>query len=224
MAILTGKYWDLTEGAFDKFLVWLSPDRDQAALKYEQIRRGLIAIFEARGCAEAEELADVTIDRVVKRLREMADIYDGDPAPYFYAVAHCVQLEYEYAKKNPPVPALVSSLNDNSSQWAMAALPDTQNNQVPSVALSNKRTNFSLSESRLALYLLASTVVASTLLQLLTDDEMVIFFGTLSLAIISTWIWAWLRKIRLALQYFRGIQQSRPEQPLLGDLGNARQQ
>jgi len=81
-----------------------------------------------------------------------------------------------------------------------------------------------LSASRLALYLLASTVVASILLQLLTDDEMVIFFGTLNLAIISAWIWAWLRKIRLTLQYFRGTQQSRSEQPHLGELGNARQQ
>ncbi|MGH9936620.1 MAG: hypothetical protein ACREAM_10270 [Blastocatellia bacterium] len=70
-----------------------------------------------------------------------------------------------------------------------------------------------ISTTRMALYLLTSAVVANILLRLLTDDEVVIFLGTLNLAIISLWIWAWLRKIRLTLQYFRHAQQKKAKKP-----------
>ena len=88
------KDWDLTEQAFDKFLSWLHPDRDEAGKKYEDIRRHLIIILTCRGCTEAEELADETINRVIRRSQEMADTYVGEPAPYFITVAHNVFREY----------------------------------------------------------------------------------------------------------------------------------
>ena len=47
---------------FDRFLFWLDPNREEAAIKYEAIRRKLIKIFTCRGCIDAEDLADVTID------------------------------------------------------------------------------------------------------------------------------------------------------------------
>jgi RNA polymerase sigma factor (sigma-70 family) len=93
--------WNLNQDAFDKFLAWLSPNREQAANKYEEIRRKLIKIFACRGCAEAEDLADETINRVIRRMQEMIDSYVGDPALYFYGVARNVHLEY--VRKSPPV-------------------------------------------------------------------------------------------------------------------------
>jgi RNA polymerase sigma factor (sigma-70 family) len=95
--------WNLTQDAFDKFLAWLNPNRDQAAKKYEEVRRKLIKIFTCRGCSEAEDLADETINRVTRKVQEIMDSYAGDPALYFYGVARNVHLEY-VRKSPPPLP------------------------------------------------------------------------------------------------------------------------
>ena len=83
----------LTQECFDLLLDWLAPDREQAALRYEEIRRRLIQIFEARGCSAPEELADRTFDRVCEKVREIAPTYTGDPARYFYGIAQKIYLE-----------------------------------------------------------------------------------------------------------------------------------
>jgi len=88
------KEWDITEEAFNQFLSWLDPDREQAGLKYESIRRNLIVIFRCRGCALAEDLADEAINRVIRRAEKVAESYVGDPAPYFYTVAQNLYLEH----------------------------------------------------------------------------------------------------------------------------------
>ncbi|MGH9842324.1 MAG: hypothetical protein ACREEM_26540 [Blastocatellia bacterium] len=54
-----------------------------------------------------------------------------------------------------------------------------------------------LSETRLAFYLLVSGIIGFTILRLLTDQEAVIALGTLDLAIIGMWIWAFWSKARL---------------------------
>lgn len=89
--------WALTQDAFDGLLNWLDADRDQAAMKYEAIRLRLIKIFTCRGCVEAEELADETINRVTARVEEVAKEYQGDPAQYFYGV--CQNVHHEYRRK-----------------------------------------------------------------------------------------------------------------------------
>lgn len=91
--------WEISQDAFDKFLAWLDPDRELAGTKYETIRRKLIKIFVCRGCAVGEDLADETINRVIRKIPELADFYTGDPAAYFCGVARNVHLEY--VKKNP---------------------------------------------------------------------------------------------------------------------------
>ena len=88
------KEWVLTQDAFDTLLSWLDSDRDRAGTKYETIRLRLIKSFTCRGCWEAEELADETINRVVSRVPELAGEYRGDPALYFYGVSQRIQLEY----------------------------------------------------------------------------------------------------------------------------------
>lgn len=85
--------WSLTRESFDQLLAWLHPDRDRAGEKYEHVRRALIKIFTSRGCAMAEDLADETINRVTKRVTELMGAYVGDPALYFYGVAHRVYLD-----------------------------------------------------------------------------------------------------------------------------------
>ena len=75
-------------------LSWLDPHRETAAQKYEKIRSRLIRIFAGRGCHEAEELADETINRVTLKVPQIKDDYVGEPALYFYGVANKVHLEW----------------------------------------------------------------------------------------------------------------------------------
>jgi DNA-directed RNA polymerase specialized sigma24 family protein len=91
----------VTQQDFDRLLNWLDADRDSAGSKYERIRVRLIKIFTCRGCCEADDLADETINRVTAKLGEIAESYSGDPALYFYGVAQKVHLEY--LRKKPPV-------------------------------------------------------------------------------------------------------------------------
>ena len=89
------KRWELTGEALDGLLTWLDPDREQAGRKYEHIRKSLIKIFAWRGCADAEDLADETINRVARKVPEIASTYQGDPALYFYGVGRRLFLEYQ---------------------------------------------------------------------------------------------------------------------------------
>lgn len=83
----------IDETAFNRMLSWLNPDREQAAHKYEAVRRRLIAIFASRRFPDAERMADETIDRVVSKVPQVADGWVGDPLYYFLAVAKKMILE-----------------------------------------------------------------------------------------------------------------------------------
>ena len=82
------KNWELSQEVFDALLAWLDSDREQAALKYEKIRGGLIKIFTGRACVEPEDLADETINRVAHKLKEIEKDFSGDPALYFLSLIH----------------------------------------------------------------------------------------------------------------------------------------
>ena len=96
----------LTQETFEALLIWLDPNRESAARKYETIRAGLIRIFASKGFSDAEDLADQAINRVVARLPEIRDGYVGEPASYFRGVARNLILEgwrrKEVATDMPP--------------------------------------------------------------------------------------------------------------------------
>jgi DNA-directed RNA polymerase specialized sigma24 family protein len=104
---------DLTRESFDLLLDWLDTDRESAGREYERIRARLIRIFACRGCRVPEELADETINRVARKVREVAGDYKGDPAFYFYAVGLKVYLEYSKSMPSVlPVPAPATDRDD----------------------------------------------------------------------------------------------------------------
>lgn len=82
-----------TKETFDKLLGWLDPDREQAGVKYQKIQARLIGIFSCKGCFEAEDLADETINVVASKIEGLLERYEGDRALYFYAVAKKIYLE-----------------------------------------------------------------------------------------------------------------------------------
>lgn len=85
---------NLTQEQFNELLAWLDPDPGRAGERYEAIRRRLITIFLNRGCDEAEDLADETINRVAKKAAVLKETYVGEPAPYFYGVAKKLFMEH----------------------------------------------------------------------------------------------------------------------------------
>jgi RNA polymerase sigma factor (sigma-70 family) len=104
------KNWVMSEESFEGLLDWLGPDRDQAGLRYEKIRVGLINYFIFRASCDAEALADETINRVISRLPEIQHQINGERTRYFYGVARKVQLEYLRRKtpRPPPEPIIDS--------------------------------------------------------------------------------------------------------------------
>jgi DNA-directed RNA polymerase specialized sigma24 family protein len=101
---MTDKESVLSTESFDLLLTWLNPDREQAGLRYEEIRRRLIKIFARHGCWEAEDLADETLRRVELNVCNVAPGWVNDPALYFYAVARNVRREYGRRKRAPVLP------------------------------------------------------------------------------------------------------------------------
>jgi DNA-directed RNA polymerase specialized sigma24 family protein len=103
------KNWELSQEVFDALLAWLDSDRDQAALKYEKIRSGLIKFFTTRNALDPEDLADETINRVAGKLKDIGKDFSGDPEPYFYRVARFVHMEH--LRKKLPQPMLASPID-----------------------------------------------------------------------------------------------------------------
>jgi len=80
----------LTPQGFEALLSMLHPDREKAGEVYEGIRRRLVRLFEWRGCARSEELADETFNRVARKSAEGLTLQRSDPYAYFCGVAHHV--------------------------------------------------------------------------------------------------------------------------------------
>jgi DNA-directed RNA polymerase specialized sigma24 family protein len=83
----------LTREGFEALLAQLDPDRERAGERYEDIRCRLIHLFEWRGCAAPEDLADETINRAARRMAEGIELQSSDPYGYFCGVAHLVYKE-----------------------------------------------------------------------------------------------------------------------------------
>jgi len=83
--------WTLTQHAFDGLLDSLGPDRESAGVRYLEIRRNLVRLFEWRGCSTPDEYADETINRCARKLGEGEEI--RDVATYCIGIARMVLRE-----------------------------------------------------------------------------------------------------------------------------------
>src|SRR5258708_5090601 len=63
-----GTRWPLSPEAFERLLMALSPDREGAAIAYEQLRYGVLGLLRWWGARQPGELADQPLDRVASRL------------------------------------------------------------------------------------------------------------------------------------------------------------
>lgn len=92
------KDWEPPPEAWEKFLKLLDEAPDKAGDRYEQIRARLITFFECRRCLASERLADISINRVIRRY------FEGEVITtlmgYVFGVAKVVYLEYLAEQRN----------------------------------------------------------------------------------------------------------------------------
>lgn len=88
------KDWEATPEAFEMLLKWLDSDRNIAGEKYEKIRQKLVKLFKWRNCQPEEEYADITINRVTRRIYEGAPVEVEKPYLYFHGTALNVIREF----------------------------------------------------------------------------------------------------------------------------------
>lgn len=92
----------LTPEAFGKFLRWLSDNDEQAAKEYQEIRRRLVRYFIHKGCTEADDLFDETVDIVARRLDSGEEVVSQ--LAYCFGVAKNVLKEWKRrSSKTVPV-------------------------------------------------------------------------------------------------------------------------
>jgi hypothetical protein len=82
-----------SDDAFNKLLLWLNPDREKAANKYQTIQFRLIRIFAAKGCGDPEELVDKSFNIAASKVDWLLENYIGDPALYIHGIAKKLFLE-----------------------------------------------------------------------------------------------------------------------------------
>jgi DNA-directed RNA polymerase specialized sigma24 family protein len=92
----------VSPGAFDRLLTALDADRDRAAQAYEHLRDRTTGLLRWWGAADAEDLADVTLDRVARKLEEGVAIAEGSFGAYVRGVARMIFYE---AQRRPKLQA-----------------------------------------------------------------------------------------------------------------------
>jgi DNA-directed RNA polymerase specialized sigma24 family protein len=98
----------LTPEAFGKFLRWLSADDEVAVREYQRIRKKLIGFFIHKGCTDADDLFDKTVDIVVGKIESCAEY--SNPLAYCYGVARNVWHEDTRERKPVAMDVEVASL------------------------------------------------------------------------------------------------------------------
>lgn len=84
--------WTPTPEAFEKLLICLSSDRDEAIQKYGTLEVKLLRFFEWRGCDMPDYCVNETFDRVTRRIDEGQTI--TNIAGYFYKTARLIFMEW----------------------------------------------------------------------------------------------------------------------------------
>jgi DNA-directed RNA polymerase specialized sigma24 family protein len=102
--------WKLTEEAFNKLLSSLSPDREEAANRYELLRRKLIRFCESNGTTSAEDGADEIINRVIRKIDEGTSITNV----FAYAFGVARMLLKEFWKERERTSLVEKELNANT--------------------------------------------------------------------------------------------------------------
>lgn len=110
---------DLGQTEFDALLGLLSGDRNEAGLKYEQLREGLLRYFIFKGCSDPPRLVDETFDRVAAKVDTFDPQISLRPDRFFYGfAAHIVKEDQRKAVREQPL--------EENEPFIQAELPEPQ--------------------------------------------------------------------------------------------------
>jgi DNA-directed RNA polymerase specialized sigma24 family protein len=117
-----------------RLLARLDPNPEQGAAEYENLRRVLVKFFDWRGAWPPEDCADVTLDRLARRLEENIEVLDV--RNYALGVARRVFLERQRQPRHasidehpdlldrPSAPAAAHDPRPDCLDRCLAQLPD----------------------------------------------------------------------------------------------------
>lgn len=94
---------ELTARSLAGLLARLDPDPDRAGEAYEALRSTLVKFFDWRGARAPDECADLTLDRLARKLEEGERI--EDPRGFAHGIARLVLLEQWRSPEARAVPA-----------------------------------------------------------------------------------------------------------------------
>lgn len=94
------KSHELISENFNDLLNWFSENQEEAGERYEEIRKGLIRFFYLKGCADPEDLADETFNRVASKFSVLDLSEKTKFLSVFYGFASKICLEYLKSPKN----------------------------------------------------------------------------------------------------------------------------
>jgi DNA-directed RNA polymerase specialized sigma24 family protein len=128
--------WEPNEKAFQQFLHWLDEGTASEGQRYLEVRRRLELYFDRKNCVAPAELADETLNRVIRKLEENGDINGVAPLQYCYIVAKFVFLETLRADKRSPFyrPVAATNLSNLSGQSVTLLEADGVSEQKEKVA------------------------------------------------------------------------------------------
>jgi DNA-directed RNA polymerase specialized sigma24 family protein len=95
---------DPTHEEFEKLLLWLESDRDEAGQKLKLIQTRLTRIYVSRGCVAAESLADEVVNRVAVRIDKVRQNY---PDALLCCLAFVDNVYREYLREQQMMAAAV---------------------------------------------------------------------------------------------------------------------
>jgi len=102
-----GRDWALAALDLERLLLLLDDDRDHAARTYEHLRHRTIGLLRWWGASNGEDLADLTLDRVARKLSEGAEVPRDSVGAYVRGVARMVFYE---SRRDPHVQADIVAL------------------------------------------------------------------------------------------------------------------
>lgn len=118
----SSKNQEVTQEGFARLLAHLADDPEAAGEAYEEQRRMLVKFFECRGCRLAEELADETLNRVMRRLGAGEEV--ENLSAYAFGVARFLIREWARSPETrradfaslPPLPAPLKDEDDEAER------------------------------------------------------------------------------------------------------------
>ena len=116
--------WEPNEKTFQDFLNWLNGGENSDGQRYLELCQRLELYFDRKNCVAPSDLADQTLNRVIRKMEENGDINGVAPLRYCYSVAKDVFLEALRADNRSPFYSPVTTTNPTNLSGQSVNIPN----------------------------------------------------------------------------------------------------